>query len=232
MTQSTMSNEANPRPVLFIHIPRTAGHNVWYRLSGIYGTERSQRLRNVSSMRGFDQAIPCTTFFHMLVYKLREAGFFDQQWLNGRFTFAYVRNPWERCVSVWAKQRGDQAKKPRAHKNTMPKEFADYIRALVDTDCRLNEHEMKPCYAQHYHTQTDYLKTPDGEWIPPFVGRFENLWEDFACICDSLHVPYPGPHRLRHWTQHGPYQEYYTPELRQIVARHEAEMIERFKYTF
>jgi len=174
----------------------------------------------------------------MLTYKLQERGVFDQQWLKSRFTFAYVRNPWERCLSVWAKQRGDIAKRqsvgtmPSAHKYIMPTNFADYIRALVDVDCRLKENEIGRVHAQHHTTQTEYLQTPDGEWIPDFVGRFETLWEDFARICDLLHVPYPGPNALKAWSKHGPYQDYYTPELRDVIARHEAEMIERFKYTF
>lgn len=180
----------------------------------------------------FDATKRCTTVFHMLVDKLRRRGVFTQEWLNGRFTFAYVRNPWERCVSVWAKQRGDIAKKPRAHKDTMPGEFGDYIRALVDVECRLQGNDTSNVHAQHYHTQSDYLRTPHGEWTADFVGRFETLWEDFARICKKLDVSYPGPHRLKNWTQHRPYQEYYTPELREIVAHHEAEMIERFRYTF
>jgi len=65
-----------------------------------------------------------------------------------------------------------------------------------------------------------------------FVGRFENLDEDFAKVCDKLGL---GPQSLPHENAaraRRPYRDYYNAQTRALVETLYREDIERFGFTF
>ena len=123
------------------------------------------------------------------------------------FKFAFVRNPFEREVSLWKyltkiKREGYVKEK-----------FSDFVKLPKE------------------HTYMDYVKDEDGTIILVYIGRVENIQEDFNIICDKIGIPQQQlPHNNP--TKHKHYTEYYDEETKQIVAEKYAKDIEYFGYEF
>jgi chondroitin 4-sulfotransferase 11 len=136
------------------------------------------------------------------------------------FKFAFVRNPWERCLSAhrWFIQNDDLGNIP----------FRKFMHTYF------SEPSLQSCtrrYFQKMDLQKNWITDGDDKIIIDFIGRFENLQEDFNTICDRIGIPKQQlPHRNK--TNHKHYTEYYDGETRQIVAEKYAKDIEMFGYKF
>lgn len=130
------------------------------------------------------------------------------------FKFAFVRNPWDRMVSMYAYLLA----RPDHHRHRLVVSlggFEEYLRMELN---------------RGYPTQMASLADRQGRLLVDFVGRFERLEEDFATICQKLGIA--GRLGHRNGSVHAPYQEMYTPVTRELVARYFAPDIEQFGYEF
>jgi hypothetical protein len=144
------------------------------------------------------------------------------------FKFSFVRNPWDRVVSLFMFQtKGDQI-------------FKDWLMDIVERDGsprdRKKAWKLLPKMASTggtslpWKSQTDWLIDNDGKLCMDFIGRYENLKEDFSKICDILGRNIKLPHINK--TEHLNYKSYYDAETKQIVADWHRNDINNFGYTF
>ena len=76
----------------------------------------------------------------------------------------------------------------------------------------------------------NWLTDEKGEVIVDFIGRFENLKNDFQFICEKIGVTADLPFVNK--SEHKEYQYYYNDETREIVRRWFENDINLFKYNF
>ena len=160
------------------------------------------------------------------------------------FKFSFIRNPWSKMVSFYNyhdKRRGwDFCGWPWDKNN--PPEFNDFIKLIYE--------ESFPWRAvwQHdrfksSHKQTiplrvsnsyDWLVDKSGKFSMDFVGRVENMSEDYMFVCKKLGLPQTRPPHINKSSREKPkhYAEYYDDEARELVAFNFSKDIEHFGYTF
>lgn len=79
--------------------------------------------------------------------------------------------------------------------------------------------------------QTYWIKNYSGAIPLDYIGRFENLAEDFKTICRAMQIPeIPLPHKIKGTGED--YRESYDADSIEIIANVYKEEIEIFGYTF
>lgn len=133
--------------------------------------------------------------------------------------FAVVRNPWDRMVSLYHRQRRRSVRSiNRIFKRRDPGRFADYIRWEAS---RIG---TKPGI-----TQLDMIAI-DKKIGTDKILRFENLAENWATLTAQLGIQAALPHKNR--TDHQDWRKYYRDEEAELVATYWACDIKAFGYTF
>jgi len=146
----------------------------------------------------------------------------NRKW-NNYFKFAFVRNPWDKMVSQYF---FIQKKRKGNYKLT----FREFI--LAFKSCSESEYiNGKGIPVEFNPIQLPWILDDAGNCLVDFIGRFENLQEDFNIICDKIGIPRQKlPHENK--SKHKHYTEYYDDEMKQIVAEKYAKDIEYFGYEF
>lgn len=139
-----------------------------------------------------------------------------------RFSFAIVRNPWDRAVSHYHyRQMTDQT---GLGGNSLS--FKDWLRKVYV--------EQSPEYVDDgkmFLTQTDWLTDENGQVIVDYIGRFEQLDEAWGEICERLNRKTTAlPHVKK--SSRRDYRDYYDKESRDIVADFFKEDVANFDYSF
>lgn len=132
------------------------------------------------------------------------------------FKFAFVRNPWARAYSWYANVIRDDI---LSRKYNLSDEitFPEYIKFSAGKDL------LKP--------QTYWMKDYSGRLAMDFIGKFENLAEDYRSVCEKLNLEESAlPHLVKGSNED--YREHYDPNSISIINRIYREEIELFNYHF
>lgn len=138
-----------------------------------------------------------------------------------KFTFTIVRNPWDKVVSHYHYR----VKTNQTGLGEQPIDFSEWVyRCYVERD---------PTYYDQprmFMSQRQWLVDESDQLLVEFVGRFENLQQDFARISERINVKAKLGHAKP--SGRGGYRDYYDAQTRDIVAEAFAADLESFGYSF
>jgi hypothetical protein len=158
-------------------------------------------------------------FQHRTARELRDQLGSDE-W-NRRFSFAFVRNPWDKVASHYFYRV--QTNQTGLHSN--PIAFVPWVERTYGA--RDPSYYDKP---KMFMPQVDWISDQDGRLMVQFVGRFERLAADFRAVCRQIGVEAELPHEKR--SPNRDYRRHYTADAAALVARWFATDIARFGYSF
>ena len=134
------------------------------------------------------------------------------------FKFAFTRNPYDRLYSTYINLKYDGhswatalKRKPTFHRFVLDLEGSEYSKYI------------------HLQPQSSYVKIGEAIGVN-FLGRVENIDEDFEEVEDILDLPHVklGKTRLSSTRPHEP--KFYNEEMKAVVQRVCGEDFERFGY--
>jgi hypothetical protein len=223
---------APEQKAIYVMVPKVASTRIRDTLGQVIG-KRSRRLKpkyygRIREAPG-PRAIGAAKFFALVK---------DPQ----TFRFSFVRNPYSRLVGVWANGLKDCPLVPGlsgavdrylrvrqtiggnlpagADKTLTFPSFVDYA-----------EQRLQVGPEQHLVSQDTLLSVPGIDL--DFVGRLENFDADFAYVLkrlgasDEIRVDASKPINK---SNHGPWQDYYTPEVVRRVQKLYERDFDRFRY--
>jgi len=218
---------------LFIHVPKTAGKSVelfFLNLMGHSWDDRAPFLLRPNS----DPMLGPERLAHLTAAEYMTCGYLTVPEFAGLFKFSFVRNPWARMVSEF-----------RYRNYSRKYSFKDFLLEGLPSPGMSDEY-------RHILPQYDFLHNSSGDLLVNFVGRFENLQEDFCRVCEHLEIenaklPFIGQSteslktfrsRLRRLVtanrepHHDSYVKYYDADSQKLVAAMYSKDIDKFGYKF
>ncbi len=135
---------------------------------------------------------------------------------NSYYKFTFIRNPWSRAFSCY--------------KNVMRDEFHRHKHNIKD-DISFKEFLQMYAGKQMLKPQTYWLKSFNGSINLDYIGRFENLVEDFQTVCQAIDSPkITLPHKIKGTGED--YRQHYDQESIDIISNIYWEEINIFNYSF
>ncbi len=137
---------------------------------------------------------------------------------NSYFKFGFVRNPWDRMVSLYLRKEGVQKRQSMS--------FDEFIaKATLSSVTCIN--------SLPYRSQKDWLSDSSGNLLVDYVGRFENLLNDWRIVADRTGAPRELSHERRNSVIERPhYTTFYSKHTQQIVNERFEQDIGAFGYCF
>ena len=202
---------------IFLHIPKAAGTSI----------ERF--------LRSVDPDIPAKV--------LRKRGF--SHFLNDHldyYVFSFVLNPYDRFVSAWKWGELKFSKEGELpfYKKERSVSFEEYVLLTTDLDYRKDNQNLWSEYDE-YHTLPQFEFFPNlngGHYFTDkisstftcdFIGRFENLHEDFNTVCSNISIK---QFKLPHAYNSKTFKENFswTPDLKEKVYNYYVKDFDFFGY--
>lgn len=158
----------------------------------------------------------------------------ERLWQQG-WWFTFVRNPWARVLSAW--QMFEQNPKFSLPEVGGRHRELEEVLKLADIDWATyvrpypNQQYPRELYGGDDYLQAHLAPCTTGPLDKMhFIGQVEAIDKDWETVqdCTGIRVAL-GKHNE---TKHKPYRHYFSPDLRDLVARIYREDIERFDYTF
>lgn len=132
------------------------------------------------------------------------------------YKFSFVRNTWARMYSWYA--------------NVMKDEVHRQAYGIKDPNFTFRQFLLEKLNHNTF-SQLYFLQDRNDKVAMDFIGRFENLQEDFNRVCEHLGIEDNELPKLL-VRKYGHYTENYTPETKDLVSKLYKDEIEYFKFEF
>jgi len=221
--------------------------------------------------------------YHLTLTQMFEVGLITPEQFDDHFTFCFVRNPWDRMLSVWTTLVTSVYEKVAKQGLKAPDDYWDsqlsvdtFSRKLLTREIRWISRDVPEWYYKPYHrihivdlASNQFRFINPGEntshlpknkiaklsyganhMVPQnlythcwrsgkkvdFIGRYENLENDFKVVAKELglgnNVSLPHINSFSSKRKGKHYTEFYTKEARDMVAEIYADDIKMFGYEF
>ncbi len=140
-----------------------------------------------------------------------------EKMFNSYYKFGFVRNPWDRVASLYFRKEGI-----RMSGRMSFDEFVSWIQNSSDTSIHSSVHK----------NQLDWFLDENGKVIVDFIGKFENLEDDYEIVMKKLGISKKLPHANNGNNSKLHYTEYYSSKTKDIIAKKFKVDIEYFGYEF
>lgn len=213
---------------IFIHIPKCAGTSIESALGHFdeydgWDKQDHRTIRQIQQPVEWSKILMSKGNFDEFVRRVRHKYRKHKNRLNELnvtqeqyqeyFKFTIVRNPWARAYSYYK----STIKKDPRYKNVPDILLEDFLSEQIGK--------------KHLLPQTHYIKQFDGTIDLDFIGRFENLSEDFEYIAKKIGLEtYQLPHILKGSSDD--YRLHYNEKTKKLIETTYKEEIELFNYTF
>lgn len=191
---------------VFIHIPKNAGSTI----------------RTILSPYASSQA---GTHFH--------AGARDLSLPDIYYKFAFVRDPWERMVSIYEFTKKRYNETPDAYKhmagyNQLNWEFSDWLLkgSMWEGNFKANIIPSVQRRSQEY-----YVNDEAGNQLVDFIGRVDNFNNDIQTVLNHLGIPAVDIPIINS-TSYNDYRSYYTQKEIDFISEHFRWEIGKYGYSF
>ena len=142
--------------------------------------------------------------------------------LDPYFKFAFVRNPWDRLVSLYSEKIVNHKKtinKIPYYKQFIGLSFESFLDRIIYSD-------LETCIP-HHRLQTHLMPLNKMN----FIGKLENFNKDIRVVLDHLKIKNCKIQHLNR-SKHSHYFDYYNNRYKKLVESKYAEDIENFNYSF
>lgn len=207
---------------LFVHIAKTGGTSARAALASKARWDRYRPAMWLCSKLSHATGHKLGSKFprHSKIIAAKEM--LPHEFFDGLFKFAFVRNPWDLQVSSFHHIRRERPQYLFGHDN-----FKDFLKFKFDPE--------RP-YQYHIDTsieqQSDYLIDLHGNILTNFIGRYENLHDDFAHACEQIGIKTTLPEKRISTDRKKDFRSYYDDECIELVAQHFKQDIELLSYKF
>lgn len=186
--------------IVFIHVPKAAGTSI---NSALYGVPQTSHLKAKDFKR------------------------YNPDVFNNAYSFAVLRNPWDRLISAYefARSGGSEIRYHRAKlkEKMLSRDFRYFLESLQDLDLQ----ELDPVF----WLQSDFVLGVDGNLLVNHCGKVESLSDTIACLKRETGVELQLENRNS--SQRESLDQYYSQDICvEIVANIYRSDIELGAYSF
>jgi len=202
--------------ILWSWIPKTAGTSIHNRLSG---SGRPCERDALIGCTEYPSRVAVFSHGHWPFRDLLKKKWRTRKELDASLSFVFVRNPWDRFVSIYYKYH-------LRHNG-----FGDFVASFL-----LDPQRTTPMrkYPGHYfgRPQMDWTHYADGQQAVRLILRYEHLDNDWERVCEMTGMNYAPLSRVNVTKMKRPYRDYYETDTREKIRRFYQSDIDAFQYEF